>query len=263
VARLELTHAFIPNRAVSPRALGLLALAQLGLALLLWSRAPEAVPGPGEVLGALRGLWLDQGLGPALWTSLVTSLEALAIATVVSLGLAYATVLPVARPLAAAVTKGRFLGLAGLTFVFMVTLGGGPRLRLGLLVFGLTVFLTTAMVAEVASIPKARFDHARTLRRGEWRVVGEVVVLGTADRALELVRQNAAVGWTLLTTVEGLTRAEGGVGTMLLDQNKHLHLAEVFALQLAILLVGLGQDAALGALRRWWCPYAELTLERK
>jgi len=90
-----------------------------------------------------------------------------------------------------------------------------------------------------------------------------VVVLGTIDRAIEVLRQNAAIGWMMLTMVEGISRAEGGVGAMLLNQNKHFHLAEVFAIQLVILSVGLTQDYAIGWLKRLVCPYAELTLERK
>lgn len=264
MAALQLRAAFTPNTVVSTRTMWVLGVTQLAaLALILTRSSFEALPGVADVARALSSLWFEQGLGPALGVSITTSLEAVALSTVLSLLLAWSTVLPALRPLAAAVSKGRFLGLAGLTFVFMLTLGGGQPLRLALLVFGLTVFLTTSLVAEVAAIPRARFDHARTLRMSEWRVVYEVVVLGTADRALELVRQNAAIGWTLLTTVEGLTRAEGGVGTLLLDQNKHLHLSEVFALQFVIVLVGLTQDALLGWLRRVLCPYATLSLERK
>jgi NitT/TauT family transport system permease protein len=49
---------------------------------------------------------------------------------------------------------------------------------------------------------------------------------------------------------------------MLLNQNKHFHLSAVFAIQLTILMLGLGQDYALGLMRKIFCPYADLTLER-
>lgn len=257
------TSVFTPNRVVSAKTLWLLGGTQALFAVLLWAHSSlDALPGPLEVARSFAGLWWSQGLGPALFVSLTTSVLAVLIATVLSVGLAWLSVLPVMRPLAAAVSKGRFLGLAGLTFVFLLALGGGQPLRVALLVFGMTVFLTTSLAAEVAAIPRSKFDHARTLGLGEWRVTWEVVVLGTADRALELVRQNAAIGWTMLTTVEGLTRAEGGVGTLLLDQNKHLHLAEVFAVQIAVLVVGLGQDAVLGWLRRVLCPWSDLRVGR-
>ena len=119
------------------------------------------------------------------------------------------------------------------------------------------------MAEVVASIPKERFDLARTLCMGEWRVVYEVVVVGQADKAFEVLRQNAAMGWMMLTMVEGISRSEGGVGAMLLNQNKHFHLSAVFAIQLTILLLGLGQDYTIGLLRNVFCPYADLTLERK
>ena len=48
------------------------------------------------------------------------------------------------------------------------------------------------------------------------------------------MRQNAAMGWMMLTMVEGISRSEGGVGAMLLNQNKHFHLSAVFAIQLTI-----------------------------
>ena len=117
--------------------------------------------------------------------------------------------------------------------------------------------------AVIADLSKERFDHARTLGMSEWRVVWEVVVLGTADEAFEVLRQNAAIGWMMLTMVEGISRAEGGIGAMLLNQNKHFHLAEVFAIQIVILLVGMGQDYAIGLIRNITCPYATLTLERR
>jgi NitT/TauT family transport system permease protein len=82
-----------------------------------------------------------------------------------------------------------------------------------------------------------------------------VVIRGTLGDALELIRQNAAIAWTLLTLVEGLVRAEGGVGALLLNQTRHFHLAEVFAVQLSILAVGLLQDVALRGVRRLLCPH--------
>ncbi|MDB5243801.1 MAG: nitrate transporter permease, partial [Spirosoma sp.] len=43
----------------------------------------------------------------------------------------------------------------------------------------------------------------------------------------------------------------------------HFMLAEVFAIQLVILIVGMVQDYGIEWLRRLCCPYSVLTLERK
>ena len=242
----------------------MLIAAELIVFLGIWLMSPFAVlPRPNEVMAALRTLWMEQGLGPELWTSFTSNLEALAITTVISLLLSYLTVLPVFRPFSAAISKGRFLGLTGLTFVFTLIFGGGHPLKISLLVFGMSVFFVTSMSAVVAEIPKDRFDYARTLRMSEWQVVWEVVVLGTADKAFEVLRQNAAMGWMMLTMVESISRSEGGIGAMLLNQNKHFHLAEVFAIQFLILFVGMAQDYAIGVAKNLACPYASLTLERR
>jgi len=255
---------FAPNRVLSPRAMQVLVGVQLALTLLIWWTSPMSVlPRPDEVGTALSELWTRQGLGRELIASFVLNVEALALTAVISLGLSYLTVLPVFRPIVAAISKGRFLGLIGLTFVFTLMVGGGRPLKLALLVFGMAVFFVTSMAAVVVEIPKEKFDHARTLGMPEWRVVWEVVILGTFDKAMEVFRQNAAIGWMMLTMVEGISRSEGGLGAMLLNQNKHFRLAEVFAIQLLILFVGILQDYGIGALRRFLCPYADLHLERK
>lgn len=255
---------FAPNRVISPRAMQILIGVQLALTLLFWWTSPMSVlPRPDEVGTALSELWARQGLGRELISSFILNVEALALTAAISLGLSYLTVVPVFRPIAAAISKGRFLGLIGLTFVFTLMVGGGRPLKLSLLVFGMSVFFVTSMAAVVAEIPKEKFDHARTLGMPEWRVVWEVVILGTADKAMEVFRQNAAIGWMMLTMVEGISRSEGGLGAMLLNQNKHFRLAEVFAIQLLILFVGILQDFGIGGLRRLLCPYADLHLERK
>jgi len=263
-ATLDVLSAFLPNRAVSRRSIALIAAAQVTVAVLLWYRAvPLVIPRPGEVVAALENLWMVHGLGHELWVSLSTSLEAVALSAALGLLLSYATVLPAFRPVAGLVSKGRFLGLVGLTFTFTLATGGGHSLKVALLTFGMLVFYVTSMSSVIAAIPRDKFEYARALGLGEGRVVFEVVVRGTADEALELLRQNAAMGWTLLTMVEGLARAEGGVGALLLNQTKHFHLAQVFAIQASILGMGILQDYALGVFRQLLCPYADLKRERR
>jgi|SRR4051812_22523766 NitT/TauT family transport system permease protein len=260
----EILAAFAPNRVISKTTVRVIVAFQVAVVLLIWINSPFPVlPQPLEVLRAFRTLWFEEGLGREVWTSFSMNLEAMGLTVLISLALSYLTVIPAFRPLAVAVSKGRFLGLVGLTLVFTLMIGGGRPLKVALLVFGMSVFFITSMASEVLAIPRERFDHARTLRMNEWKVVWEVVILGTADRAFEVLRQNAAIGWMMLTMVEGISRSEGGVGAMLLNQNKHFHLPEVFAIQITILLVGLFQDYGIGVLRRLFCPYADLTLEKR
>lgn len=255
---------FLPNRSISKQAFWILIVVQVVLALLLWVNSPyTALPKPMEVFDALGKLWAKEGLAQELFVSFKVNLIALLLSTLISLGLSYLTVMPFFRPIVAAISKGRFLTLVGFSLIFTIIFSTGSAVKMALLTFGMTVFYVTSMAAVIASIPKGDFDHARTLRMKEWRVVWEVVILGTVDKAFEVMRQNAAIGWMMLTMVEGISRSEGGVGVMLLNEQKHFLLAQVYAIQLVILIVGLTQDYLIGLLRSIFCPYADLTLERK
>lgn len=101
------------------------------------------------------------------------------------------------------------------------------------------------------------------MRFSEWQVVWEVIILGRIHEVFEIIRANFAISWMMLTMVEGISRAEGGIGTMLLNQSKHLHLDAVFAIQFVILLVGISMDYLVGVLKNLFCPYAKLSLEKK
>ncbi|MEI8280974.1 MAG: nitrate ABC transporter permease [Armatimonadota bacterium] len=255
---------FLPNRVVSQSSmLAISALWLIGI-LIIWAISPvKAIPKPAEVFNEFGNLWGTMGLGQDLLTSLSLNFRALVASSLICLLLSYLTVIPVFRPLVIALSKGRFLSLVGFSFVFTILIGGGETLKMILLVIGMTVFLLTSMAAVVAEIPKADFDHARTLRMSEWKVVWEVVVRGTFDQMFEVIRQNAAIGWMMLTMVEGIVRSGGGVGVMLLNEQKHMKMEAVFAIQIIILVIGLTQDYVIGALRRLVCPYASLTLERR
>ena len=239
-------------------------VAQVAVAALIWflSQSP-LLPTPTEIVRAFGRLISDENLIQELWTSMALSLEAMLYATLFSLVIAYATVIPFFRPFAFLVSKFRFLTLVGLSFVFTLMTHSGHSLKVWLLVFGITVFFVTNMVGVVQAVTRNELNHARTLRMSEWQVTWEVVILGRLDIVFDIIRQNFAIAWALLTLVEGIVRSEGGVGTLLLNQNKHFHIDAVFAIQLAILLVGIALDYGLGTLKRLFCPYASLTLDVK
>lgn len=255
----HLAHLLVPNRPVSSSHYDAILVVWAALAVFTWMLYPSnLIPRPGDVVGAFVVLCSRDHLWAEVLSSYVTNITALAITTAISLSLSYLTVLPVLRPLGVFVSKLRFLGFTGLPFIFTLAFSTGHEVKIWMLVFGMSVFFVTAMTAVVSGVPREDLDHARTIGMSEWRVVWEVVVLGTWDQAIELIRQNAAMGWMMLTMVEGLTRAEGGVGILLLNQNKYLHLDGVIAIQITILIVGLFQDYMIGVLKRVVCPYASL-----
>jgi NitT/TauT family transport system permease protein len=246
----------LPNRSVDRATMLGLVAAWLVAGVVVWLASPwQSLPGPGEVWAALGSLWWKHGMGPELFTTLKLITHALLLTVVISMLLSYLTVIALFRPLVAAISKLRFLGLTGLVFPFTLVTGGGYALKVALLTFGMSTFFVTAMAQVVVEIPRSEFDHLRVLGASETRILWEVVVRGTLDRALDITRQNLAIGWAMITMVEGISRAEGGIGALILNQNKHFHLAEVYAILFAILAFGLLLDYVMGLLVRVLCPH--------
>jgi NitT/TauT family transport system permease protein len=254
---------FTLNKTLDKKTAMMLVYVQVAALLLFWVFSPSVfLPTPNETLAALSTLW-GRGIGHELMISFKLNLEAIAYSTIVSLVLAYMTTIPFFRPVVAFISKLRFLSMVGLTFFFTLMSTSAHTLKLSLLVFSISVFFITSMADVLTSIPKVQFDLARTLRMKEYQIVWEVIILGQIDKVFDVLRQNAAIGWLMLTMVEGMARSEGGIGAILLNQSKHFHLDAIMAIQLMILLIGLGQDYAIGFLKNLFCPYASITLERK
>lgn len=261
---MNFTELFKPNGRPDRSSYGIMVVGQVAVAMLIWFLSQSTLlPTPVEIFQAFGRLTQEENLIQELWVSMALSLEAMLYATLISLLIAYATVIPFFRPLAFLVSKFRFLTLVGLSFVFTMITHSGHGLKVWLLVFGITVFFVTNMVSVVQTVSRNELNHARTLRMSEWQVVWEVIILGRFDVVFEVIRQNFAIAWALLTLVEGISRSEGGVGTLLLNQNKHFRLDAVFAIQIAILLVGIALDYGIGFLKRLFCPYASLTLDQR
>src|SRR5205807_1197655 len=145
---------FSPNRVLSKNTVRLLITALVLTVLVIWVFSPFALlPKPGEVFGALGDMWRE-GLGAQLIISFYLNLEAIALSTIVSLLLAYATAMPFFRPIVALLSKLRFLSLVGLTFFFTIMAKSGHELKLSLLVFSVSVFFVTGMADVIDCIPK-------------------------------------------------------------------------------------------------------------
>ena len=82
------------------------------------------------------------------------------------------------------------------------------------------------------------------------------------DQVFQVIRQNFAIAGMMLTMVEKLSEAEeGGIGALLYNQHKYMHMEAVFAIQLVILLVGIVADYSFGWLKTFLCPYSNLSTE--
>jgi len=252
---------FVPFHNEGGFTLKFIAFVQIVILLGLWFAMPvsSGIPNPISILGEWNRLALEMGLLRELFTSTVVIWQAIALSMLISTAIAALQTADLMKPFGAMIGSFRFLGFAGLTFLFTLWTNSAHDLKLLLLTFGMTVFQTRSAIDIANSITTAEVDYARSLGLSGWRITWEMILRGKLPDLIDLTRQNAAVGWALLAMVEGITRSEGGIGALLLNQNKYFNLTAVFAIQLTILSYGLLQDYALQILRKIICPYTELT----
>ena len=104
----EILGAFSPNRVISKAAFRFIIAFQVAVLLIVWATSTYVfLPKPMDVWRAFVDLWTHEGLGQELIVSFLLNVQAMAWATLISLGLAYLTVVPVFQPIALAVSSGR------------------------------------------------------------------------------------------------------------------------------------------------------------
>lgn len=238
----------------------LLILFQGLLLFSVWMFFPGSdIPSIPDILKAWHRLASNEGLLLELWVSIKTITSAIGLSAVISLLIVYVSTSQFFKPSALLISSFRFLGFAGLTFLFTIWTSGATMLKLSLLTFGMTVFQVTSMLSEVDGITQADVDYVKTMKIKGWRITWELVVLGKLHMMLDIIRQNAAIGWTMLAMVEGITRSQGGIGSLLMNQNRTFDLAAIFAIQFSILFYGIFQDVILRLIHDFACPYSTLS----
>lgn len=249
-----------PFAHVSKQTLTLLVAAQ-AITLLTWWHlsASGLMPQPGKVAAALAELSATTLLWDNILVSLGLTLKAMFYAIIITMLISWLYVIPFFKSLAQVMVKCRFLTLAGLIFVFTLLTHNGAALKLWLLIAGIVPFFVTSFLSVIVNIHQQEYDLCKTLGYNNWRTLYEVIIVGKADKVLEIIQQNFAIAWLMITMVEGVSMSEGGIGTLLIKYNKYNDLTRVLALQVVIFMLGLLFDYLLSVLRVWLFPYIRKT----
>jgi NitT/TauT family transport system permease protein len=250
---------FEPLHIISRRNMILLMVTEIVLALVAWQLSGGGlIPTPVKVLKALGGIVSGPDFIDNLFASLTLTIKGMAVSILIALVISYLAMIPFFHPIARFVVKCRYLTLTGLIFLFTLWTQNGHQLKVSLLIFGIVPFFVTSLLAEFESINVQEFELCTTLRMNSWRTWLEVVVRGRLDQVFEVMRQNFAIAWLMITSVEGLSMSEGGLGVMLIKANKYVQLETVFGTLVIIFILGVLFDYILGKMRYWLFPYTQL-----
>jgi sulfonate transport system permease protein len=250
---------FLPFGKINKQVFATLIMTQLLLALALWHWSSNGlIPQPLVVAKAFLQLITTKLLLDNVLMSLMLTLQAMFYSIIITLFFTYLSVMPFFKSIALFLVKCRYLTLTGLIFIFTLLTKDGGQLKLSLLVFGMVPFFVTSFLSVIMNTDKQQYELCKTLGYNNWQTLYEVIIVGKADQVFEILRQNFAISWLMITLVEGLNMSEGGIGALIIKYNKYNDLTNVLALQLVIFLIGLGFDYMLGATRKWFFPYTNL-----
>lgn len=210
-----------------------------------------------QTLDGLSSLY-QEGITVHIGSSLWLCARAVFFSVIISLTFAYLSTIPVVKPLATFFSKLRYLPLAGISFYITVLIDDARTIQIWTLVIFMTIFLITSLLAVIGDIPEEDFDHARSLGYNRWQILLEVVVKGRFDYVLEVIRQNLAIVWMMIVTVESTVVASGGLGFLIKNSDKFMDHGKIIALQIVILLIGLTLDFVLTFARKTLFRYSKI-----
>ena len=250
---------FRPFESVSQRSRTVIIIAWIAIILLWWFLSSlgtkHLFPTPGQVWEGFQSLWRE-GLRDHIISSLILFAKAILLSVIVSLTVIYLSPLPALHPIAVGLSRFRYLPLTGITFYLAIIVSNARAMQVSVLFIFMSLYFITSLLAVLKDIPTEEIDHARSLKCSRWEVLWEVVIKGRLDYVLDVLRQNLAIIWMMLVTVESILVAAGGLGVLIKNSDKFANHGRIVALQIVILLVGLGLDAALTLLRKTFFKYS-------
>jgi NitT/TauT family transport system permease protein len=212
-------------------------------------------PTPTQVLKGFIDVW-NEGLITHLGSSLSLCFQGILFSVLISMLLAYATPIAAFKALGTFASKLRYLPPTGIAFYVTIMMSDARRIQVWVLVIFMSTFLVTSLIQMIKDIPQEEFDHAKTLGCTRWEMLWEVVIKGRLDYVIELVRQNLAIVWVMLVTVESILIAAGGLGVLIKNGDRLGSNGRVIAVQAIIILVGIGLDFLLTKIRKMLFRYS-------
>jgi ABC-type nitrate/sulfonate/bicarbonate transport system permease component len=153
----------------------------------------------------------------------------------------------------------RYLPIIAFNLIFLTLFTIGPTMKVAMLTVGMAFFLITGMTAEIASIPRLKFELARVLNYNDWLAFYTVVFRPTLPALIDIVAQNAAMGWIMIVAIETFNRTEGGIGAQIYAYSSTNQLPEVYVYLFVIGIIAVIEDQLFVWLKRLLFPYTAIS----
>ena len=236
----------------------------IAILFLFWFFTPiQGIPYPSEVLTAFTRMFASEANDSSnivynTWATLKLNIVGLFFASMLALIIAYFSVVPFLQPLNQILQWFRYLPIVAFNLVFLSIFTIGWSMKVAMLSAGMAFFLITSMTAEIAQIPKLKFELARVLNYSDWKVFWTVVVRPSLPAMIDIVAQSAAMGWVMIVAIETFNRTDGGIGAAIYSYSSTNQKAEVYVYLIIIGVIAVLEDQFFYWLKRLVFPYTQI-----
>lgn len=212
------------------------------------------IPAPLDILNILVGFISSQSFLDDFLATFMFVMKGMFYAMVITMVLTYAHPIVFFAPFVEFITKCRYLTFSTVLIMFTMFIQGGnlSDLKMILLLFGTVPFFVNSFVEETAigqGTPQYHLNKAYVNKLNKWESLWQVIMVGKLDRLFVVVKQNFAIAWAVVTTVEANAMNDGGIGTIISKSNKHMLIGELIAIAIIVLVIGVLFDYLYGLLR--------------
>lgn len=148
----------------------------------------------------------------------------------------------------------RFIPLTAVTGLFICWFGIDDNMKIQFLAFGIAVYLLPVVVQRILEVDDIYVQTVRTLSIHNWPVVKRVFIPSVLSRVSDDIRVLVAISWTYIIVAE-LVNKSGGIGALAYLAARQSRIDKVFAILVAIILIGFIQDKLFLALDRSLFPH--------
>lgn len=217
----------------------------VALIFLAWQYIPASplFPRPLETARQFVRLY-NLGLIVDVWVSLSVIIRSALIAFPLGALLSYIYLIGFFRPPVVIFASFRNISMAAFLPTLMMMHFAGDELKVIITTAVISFYFVSSVIQHFDELPQEEIDHAVCMRMSSWQILWHRVIRGKLHIVCYDFIPCLGMAWSMLSFVEGLSRTEGGLGDLFLQNDKINSYASILAL--AIISGGLGFGMWLG-----------------
>ena len=148
----------------------------------------------------------------------------------------------------------RFLPMTALIGAFIGWFGIYENMKVQFLAVSIIVYLLPVVVQRIQEVSEIYVQTVHTLSTSRWSIISKVFIPDVLSKVFDDIRVLVAISWTYIIVAEGVNNS-GGVGAMCYLAGRQSRIDKVFAILLAIIVLGYLQDKLFMFLDRLFFPF--------